>query len=105
MDKEETKETAQNGHLDGVKTIDDLIKEGNWKKTEEETPDFDEPIECSENLIDIDDSMVYMEYRVCMLAGYAGGHGYFDEGFATAGCDVCDRGLICDEPKYWRYTD
>lgn len=43
----------------------------------------------------------YLERRTCMMAGSAGGNGYFGEGFATSGFNGCDRGLILDPPTHW----
>jgi len=43
-----------------------------------------------------EDVGIYTKNRVCMLAGYAGGSGYFGEGWATE-----DR-LITDPPLAWK---
>lgn len=48
-----------------------------------------------------DDSVGWREKRTCMMAGISGGHGYFDEGWATTGSNGTDTGLICDNPDYW----
>lgn len=40
-----------------------------------------------------------------MMAGIAGGFGYFGEGFATDGESRCEKGLICDDPTFWRYWE
>lgn len=51
-----------------------------------------------------DDFTGYMENRHCMMAGIAGGFGYFpDAGWGTTGNCGTDRGLICDPPDLWRF--
>lgn len=52
-----------------------------------------------------DDSVEWAESRICMMAGIAGGHGYFGEGWATSIHGNTDVGLICDPPDYWIYQD
>lgn len=74
-----------------------------WKLTTEERPTLESNVEYSEDGVTVEGTMDYTEKRTCMLAGYAGGYGYFGEGFATDGENGCDKGLICDDPKYWRY--
>lgn len=69
-----------------------------WKLTSQEKPIIGSNVETSEDGINVDETMDYM------LAGVGGGNGYFGEGFATDGSTGCERGLIMDEPKYWRYN-
>jgi len=52
-----------------------------------------------------DNSVEWVEKRVCMIAGIAGGNGYFGEGWATSRNGNTDVGLICDPPDYWVYTE
>lgn len=72
-----------------------------WILSSEKKPDFYQEVEVSDDGVKIEGKLVYLERRTCMMAGVAGGNGYFGEGFATTGEDT-DYGLICDEPKYWR---
>lgn len=51
--------------------------------------------------ITFDNTVDWMERRTCMMAGIAGGNGYFGEGWGSTGTNGCDRGLICDPPDYW----
>ncbi len=60
-------------------------------------------METSEDGLTVGETMDYVSERTCMLAGSAGGHGYFGEGFATDGSTGCETGLILDAPKFWRY--
>lgn len=76
-----------------------------WKLSSQESPFIGANIEYSEDGINVEGTMDYLESRICMMAGTSGGHGYFGEGFATDGSSGCERGLILDEPKYWRYYD
>lgn len=52
-----------------------------------------------------DDSVEWLETRTCMMAGSAGGHGYFKEGWATSQNSGTDVGLICDPPDFWINLD
>lgn len=66
-------------------------------------PEFERPIQVSyDKGKTFEEGVIYLEQRKCMLAGDAGGHGYFHEGFATDGIDT-DYGLIVDDPTHWRY--
>ena len=77
-----------------------------WVKTSEQKPHEDANIEYSDNGIEVEGTMDYKCNRQCMMAGSAGGHGYFSSlGFATDGEQGEDRNLICDDPEYWRYWD
>lgn len=76
-----------------------------WIKTSDKKPSIGEQVEISEDGINSDGTSVYLERRTCMLAGYAGGYGYFGEGFATDGENGCDCGLIIDTPAYWKPID
>jgi hypothetical protein len=75
-----------------------------WIKTSEQRPQIGAEVEYSDDGINVEGELVYLENRTCMMAGIAGGNGYFGEGFATNGVD-CDYGLICDDPNYWRLTE
>jgi len=74
-----------------------------WKLSSEETPTIGSNVETSSDGIKVDETMDYSDSRTCMLAGGAGGNGYFGEGFCTDGSTGCETGLILDTPKYWRY--
>lgn len=50
-----------------------------------------------------DNTVEWCENRTCMMAGIAGGCGYFDEGWGTSKNSQSDIGLICDAPDFWRY--
>ena len=76
-----------------------------WIKTTEQRPRIGTNVEYSENGETVEGTMDYTDRRTCMMAGIAGGFGYFGEGFATDGENGCDTGLICDDPKYWRYWE
>jgi len=76
-----------------------------WILTADKKPSIGINVEYSEDGITSEGTMDYTDRRTCMMAGIAGGHGYFGEGFATDGENGCDTGLICDEPKYWRYCE
>jgi len=73
-----------------------------WILTTEKRPEIGTCLEYSDDGETIEGTMIYLEHRTCMMAGIAGGNGYFGEGFATDGHNGCDYGLICDDPKYWR---
>ena len=78
----------------------------NWIKTSEQKSKEDSNIEFSDDGIKVEGTMNYKRDRTCMMAGIAGGHGYFSSlGFATDGESGEDRNLICDDPEYWRYWD
>ncbi len=76
-----------------------------WIVTETSKPKIGQNIEYSEDGVTSLGTMDYLRNRTCMLAGTAGGFGYFGEGFATDGSTGIEGGLICDEPKYWRLND
>lgn len=78
-------------------------KENKWISIKEQIPAKNKDVEISYDGITSEGEAVYLENRTCMLAGYAGGNGYFGEGFATNGSDNTDYGLIIDEPTHWRY--
>lgn len=75
-----------------------------WKLTKDEKPSVGSNVETTDDMVQIE-TMDYRSDRTCMLAGVGGGNGYFGLGFATDGSTGCERGLICDEPKYWRYSE
>ena len=56
-----------------------------WKLTENERPAIGTNLEYSEDGKTVEGTMDYLEERTCMMAGIAGGNGYFGEGFATDG--------------------
>lgn len=74
----------------------------NWIETSKQLPPLDSNVEYSDDGITVEGTLDYTDTRHCMMAGIAGGFGYFGEGFATDGANGCDVGLICDPPKYWR---
>lgn len=76
-----------------------------WILTSDRRPSVGSNVEYSEDGKSIDGTMDYIKDRTCMLAGVGGGNGYFGKGFATDGSTGCERGLICDDPKYWRKPD
>jgi len=76
-----------------------------WIKTKDRLPDVGEELEVSDDGGKTFESGVeYMMERTCMMAGIAGGNGYFGEGFGMSGSNGCDRGLTADEPIFWRYA-
>lgn len=75
-----------------------------WKLTQDERPVDGSNVETTDDQINIQ-TMDFVSERTCMLAGVAGGSGYFGSGFATDGSTGCEKGLICDDPKYWRYRN
>lgn len=78
--------------------------EKNWILTAEEKPKLHTNVEYSEDGITAEGTMDYTDKRHCMLM-YSSNFGHnFGIGFATDGVD-CDKGLFCDEPKYWRYSE
>lgn len=74
-----------------------------WILSNQQTPRIGTNVEYSEDGETVEGTLDYTDKRTCMMAGIAGGYGYFGEGFATDGENGCDKGLICDPPKYWRY--
>ena len=73
-----------------------------WIRVKDETPYFGDDLQITyDNGQTFEDGVTYLRERKCMMAGIAGGNGYFGEGFATNG-DKCDYGLILDEPTHWR---
>lgn len=73
-------------------------------KADEVKPKCDEELEVSyDNGKTWENGICYMEQRHCMMAGIAGGYGYFGEGYATSPDSGTDVGLICDAPTHWRY--
>lgn len=78
----------------------------NWIKTSEQKPREYSNVEYSNDGVTVEGTMDYKDDRRCMMAGIAGGHGYFSSfGFATDGACGEDMNLICDDPEYWRYWD
>jgi len=77
------------------------IEENTWILSSERLPEYGDYVEGTDDKIEINRHMMYASERVCMMAGIAGGNGYFKEGFATDGTH-CEPGLIEDTPKYWR---
>ena len=75
----------------------------NWIKSSEQLPKEGENVEISEDGIKADGTADYKRDRRCMMAGSAGGHGYFSSlGFSTDGESGEDRNLILDNPNFWR---
>jgi hypothetical protein len=82
-----------------------MYKEMGWKLTSKEKPSLGSNVEYSEDGETVEGTMDYTDERHCILA-YSSSFGHsFGIGFATDGENGCDRGLICDDPKYWRYWD
>ncbi len=77
------------------------ITDGDWLKTEHCTPPFNTELLISDDKKSTEDA-IYLEHRHCMLKGVSPGAGTFCEGFATTG-STCEKGLILDTPKYWKY--
>lgn len=75
-----------------------------WISSKEGTPDYDEELIVSyDNGKTEEEGVCYMENRICMMAGIAGGNGYFGEGYAVSFESDADTGLICDTPTHWKY--
>jgi len=77
-------------------SLDDDVEKNNFILSRGYVPDFGTKVEISEDGKTGECGFYYRENRTCMLADYAGGYGYFDEGFAT------EDGLIIDTPRFWR---
>ena len=78
--------------------------ENEWIKSSEQLPSLGSHVEISDDGITVSETALYTDRRHCMLAGVGGGNGYFNyPGFASDGSQ-CDKGLILDTPKYWRYV-
>lgn len=77
-------------------SLDDDVEKNNFILSRGHVPDFGTKVEISEDGKTGECGFYYLENRTCMLAGHAGGFGYFDEGFAT------EDGLIIDTPRFWR---
>ncbi len=78
------------------------IEQDGWIETSKRRPTIGSNVEYSEDGITVEGTMIYTDERHCMLA-YTSSFGHrFGEGFATDGENGCDKGLICDDPKYWR---
>lgn len=74
-----------------------------WKLTSEEKPELYSNVEYSEDSETVEGTMDYTDDRHCILA-YSSSFGHnFGIGFATDGKGRCEKGLKCDNPKYWRY--
>ncbi len=87
----------------GELNLENQQNELSWILSSDRLPGLGENVEYSEDGKTAEGTLIYTDQRTCMLAGDAGGYGYFGEGFATDG-DDCDFGLICDTPKYWRLS-
>jgi len=70
------------------------MENNEWILSSERLPDYYDKVESTDDKINIDSTLVFLESRTYMLAGTAGGYGYFGEGFATDG-SATDYGLIC----------
>lgn len=74
-----------------------------WIRTSEQKPYDGQNVEVSDDGINSEGTADYKTDRRCMMAGIAGGNGYFSEiGFASDGSTGCDKNLILDAPEYWR---
>lgn len=83
--------------------MNNIEEDEGWILTAEKRPSIGDNVEWSDDAKKVEGTLDYTDERRCMMAGIAGGFGYFGEGFATDGENGCDKGLICDDPKYWRY--
>jgi hypothetical protein len=70
------------------------MENNEWILSSERLPDYYYKVEGTYDKIYIDSTLVFLESKTCMLAGTAGGYGYFGEGFATDE-SATDYGLIC----------
>lgn len=75
-----------------------------WTSVKESLPEYQVEVDLKYGKEIFEGGHAYFENRTCIMAGIAGGYGYFGEGFGTYG-DRVDQGLIVDEPDYWRYHD
>lgn len=73
-----------------------------WILTSERKPKIGDNVEYSEDGETVEGTMNYTDERHCMLAHVSNFGHSFGIGFATDGANGCDRGLVCDDPKYWR---
>lgn len=81
-------------------------KEAGWISSEVELPYGGENVEISDDGITVRETADYKTDRRCMMAGIAGGNGYFGSlGFATDGSTGCETNLILDTPAFWRRYD
>ena len=80
------------------------LTDGEWILTSEQKPEMYSNVEFSEDGVTAEGTMNYTDQRHCILA-YSSSFGHnFGVGFATDGSDEgCEKGLKCDDPKYWRY--
>ena len=75
-----------------------------WVKVSERLPAWHEELEVSyDEGKTFEDGVMYSDERRCMMAGIAGGNGYFWEGFCTSYESRADTKLILDTPTHWRY--
>lgn len=74
-----------------------------WTNSDKELPTIGENVEVSEDGIHCDGTLDYTDERHCILA-YSSSFGHsFGIGFATDGSNEgCEKGLVCDIPRYWR---
>ncbi len=74
-----------------------------WISTKERLPEMDIDVQIKYGENDKEEFYgKYTESRVCMMAGIAGAHGYFGEGWAVADFEEVDSNLIIDEPSHWK---
>lgn len=79
------------------------MTKNDWISTRDQLPKEGDDIEVTyDNGETVDTTVTFLNRRTCMMAGIAGGHGYFGPGFATDGTNT-DYGLIMDTPTHWRY--
>lgn len=78
-------------------------REPQWILTIEQLPSLGSNVEYSEDGITVEGTLDYTDERHCILAASSNFGHNFGIGFATDGNNGCDKGLICDAPKYWRY--
>lgn len=72
----------------------------NWISREEELPPYSDEVEVSFDGETSEGMGRFVENTQCMMAGIAGGHGYFTDQFATI-----DDNLVLHDVTHWRYPE
>lgn len=73
----------------------------NWINRKDELPTYGEEVEVSfDGGKTKECDAVFAENCTCMMAGIAGGHGYFRNEFATI-----EENLVLDDVTHWRYKN
>lgn len=88
------------------KSISQTTEKTGWVLTEIQKPNLGDDVEWSNDGMAVEGTMKYTDRRHCILS-YSSNFGHdFGIGFATDGKNEgAEAGLICDDPKYWRYYD